>query len=341
MKPPSDLYSLHRLTLTAPGEFLFAALSVSLPGLSRHMAREAIMAGLVELDGRPAREPKLVLPESGQVTVDLRHGIKRALIARIHDVAAPTGKPFTILYDDADVLVVDKSAGILSAPNPSKGTGEPPERGHLPELIRRAFRKQGRELNYLGVVHRLDKDTSGCICFGLTREAQRMLSAQFASHAAGRTYRCLVMGQPRNDRDTLRSKLGHGDDGRRTVVDEDEAGKESVTHFTVLRRMQQGSELEVTLETGRTHQIRVTLADIGCPVYGDKIYSFRPRKNQVPPPRAPRLMLHAAELAFDHPRSGARITTTAPIPPEFTEFAQVMDTELALGTRSPTRRPRS
>jgi 23S rRNA pseudouridine1911/1915/1917 synthase len=314
---------------------------VALPDLSRRKARETIMAGLVKLDGRLVLEPKTELGDKAKLEVDLRHGLKRALQARIHDTAAPAGKPFNILYDDADLLIVDKTAGILSAPTRSKGIGEAKERGHLPELIRRAFRKQGRELNFLGVVHRLDKDTSGCICFALTKDAQRILSAQFAGQAAGRTYRAIVMGQPRNDRDTLRNKLGRGEDGRRAVVEEDEEGKDSVTNFTVLRRFAQGSELEVTLETGRTHQIRVTLADIACPVYGDRIYAFKPRKNQPLPPKAPRLMLHATELSLDHPVSGKRIIAKAPLPVEFAEFCKQIDVPLVAKPTpwSPTARP--
>ena len=158
--------------------------------------------------------------------------------------------------------------------------------------------------------------------YALTRDAQRMLHGQFATHSAGRTYRAIVMGQPRNDRDTLNSKLGRGEDGRRAVVEEDDEGKDSITHFTVLNRYAQGAELEVVLETGRTHQIRVTLADIACPVYGDNVYAFKPRKNQVFGPRSPRLMLHAEELSFDHPSTGKRITVKAPIPAAFAEFIE-------------------
>jgi 23S rRNA pseudouridine1911/1915/1917 synthase len=318
----TDLYSLHTFPLTAPGEHLFAALSAAVPGLSRIKAREAIMGGLVKLDGRIIREAKTELGASHQVELDLRHGIKRALHTRLGRETAPVGQPFTILYQDTQVLVVDKTAGIVSAPGQSKGTGEPPERGHLPELIRRALRKRQAEIDYLGVVHRLDKDTSGCIIFALTRDAQRMLHGQFATHTAGRTYRALVMGQPRNDRDTLNSKLGRGEDGRRTVVEDDEEGKDSITHFTVLNRYAQGAELEVVLETGRTHQIRVTLADIACPVYGDNVYAFKPRKNQSFGPRSPRLMLHAEELSFDHPSTGKRISVKAPIPAAFGEFIE-------------------
>ena len=318
----TDLYSLHTFPLTAPGEHLFAALSAAVPGLTRVKARESVMGGLVKLDGRIIREPKTELNAQHQVELDLRHGIKKALHTRLGRKVATVGQPFTILYQDTQVIVVDKTAGILSAPGQSKGTGEAPERGHLPELIRRALRKREAEIDYLGVVHRLDKDTSGCIIFALTRDAQRMLHGQFATHSAGRTYRAIVMGQPRNDRDTLNSKMGRGEDGRRAVVEDDEEGKDSITHFTVLNRYAQGAELEVVLETGRTHQIRVTLADIACPVYGDNVYAFKPRKNQVFGPRSPRLMLHAEELSFDHPSTGKRITVKAPIPPAFAEFIE-------------------
>ncbi len=320
----SDLYQLHRLTVTAPGEALFAALAAQVQGLSRHQAREAIMGGLVKIDGEVVLDVKTPLGAKAKIELDLRHGIKRALRTRIHDLA-PAGKPFTILYEDRQVLVVDKAPGVLSAPSKSRGLGEGPERGHLPELIRRAIRRQQRELDFLGVVHRLDKDTSGCICFGLTRDAQRALSAQFAGQAAGRIYRAITMGQPRRDEDRLEGRLGRGEDGRRAVVEEDEDGKESVTSFRVLRRMVQGAELQVALETGRTHQIRIMLADIACPVYGDRLYGFRPRKGQPLPPKAPRLMLHAEELAFDHPLTGKRITVNAPLPPEFASFATTLD----------------
>lgn len=320
----TDIYTLHHLTLTAPGEHLFSALAAAIPGLTRVKAREAIMGGLVKLDGRIIREAKTELGASHKTELDLRHGIKRALHARLGRDAAPTGQPFTILYQDNQVIVVNKTAGVLSAPTKAKGIGEKPERGHLPELLRRALRKRGSEIDYLGVVHRLDKETSGCIVFALTREAQRILHGQFAVHTAGRTYRVMVMGQPRRDVDTIRGKLGRGEDGKRAVVEDDEEGKDSVTHFTVLNRYAQGAELEVRLETGRTHQIRVTLYDIACPVYGDRVYAWKPRKNQALPPRAPRLMLHAAELAFDHPATGKRITVKAPIPTEFAEFAEVI-----------------
>ncbi len=319
-----ELLKLHRLSLNRPGEHLFAVLAETIPGLTRSQARQAIVAGLVSLDGIPIREAKTPLPERVKVAVDLRHGIRRILNAQLKGDGAPKGKPFEILYEDQYLVVVDKAAGVLSAPIPSKGTGEKTTREHLPAFIRRAMTKRGREVGYIGIVHRLDKETSGCIVFALTREAQRLLSEQFAGHAAGRTYRAIVFNGPRNDEDELHQRIGRGDDGRRSMVEEDTPGKDTVTRFKVVQRHPKGTELEVDLETGRTHQIRVAFSDIGCPVAGDRVYGWRPRGDQLPPPRAPRLMLHAHRLVFDHPMTGKRVEVQAPIPQEFADFVQAL-----------------
>ncbi len=332
----TELYALHRIALPANAGPLFEAVSAALSGLSRRQARETVSAGLVKVDGLTVLEPKHALPDHKvRIEVDLRHGIKAPLRARIHAEVAPSVKPFTILHEDSSVIVLNKASGIVSAPTHKPGSRAlgAVERGHVPELLRRAFRKQGRDLKFIGVVHRLDKDTSGCLCFALTREAQRLLSIQFSSHAAARTYRCYTKRSPREDADTIRAALGHGEDGKRAVVDDDEPGKESVTHFKVLRRFAQagidrGAELEVDLETGRTHQIRVTLGSIGCPVYGDRVYGERMRtrldEEAKPPPKAPRLMLHAHRLALDHPLTGERLVVTAPLPPDFVDFAKLL-----------------
>lgn len=328
----AELYSLHRLTLAAQDEPLFAALANAIPGLSRHRARMAVSGGLVKVGGSTVIEPKHPLTAASKVECDLRHGIKAAFHARVHENVVPNEKPFTIVFQDSQVVVVDKAAGLVSAPTQKPGLGTKPERGHVPELLRRVYRKRGEDLRFIGVVHRLDKETSGCLCFGLTREAQRLLSTQFASHAAGRAYRCLTVRTPRKDEDTLRGSLGRRLDGRRTLVSDEDAGKEMITHFRVLRKFTAkdgrdlGAELEVRLETGRTHQIRVSLAAIGCPVYGDTVYGLtgRAARESAPAPKAPRMMLHAHLLAFDHPTSGERVEVVAPIPAAFDEFARLL-----------------
>ena len=425
--PAAELYTLHRLTIALPGAALFAGLAASIPGLSRHQARLAIAAGLVRVDGAPAMMPMATLGEKAAVEVDLRHGIRKAVLARKHQEPAPTERPFNILYEDEQIVVVDKTAGVVSAPM-EKG-----ERGHVPELLRRAWRKREREVRFLGVVHRLDKETSGCLVFALTRDAQRQLAAQFASHAAGRQYRCLVGGVPRRDHDTIRGRIAHGMYGRRVLLKDDQAGlipdkegdaendgrpdrrrpgrgrlhqrqadddgqsdggdrrggrrdaranrhytmhhrparaeldadddmddedmdgeeaedndvdrdggrgKSAVTHFKTVRRYARAAELEVQLETGRTHQIRVSLAAIGCPVLGDRVYGFRGddrrlRPGEEPLPTPPRMLLHAERLELDHPATGQRMVFTAPVPTVFAEYAQVLAADQA-----PAPRPR-
>jgi len=322
------LHSLHRLTISDPGQFLFAAVAAKLPELSRHQARQAVMAGLVTLAGQIEIRPKAVLGAHALVTVDLRQGIRTPFVSRGHAQPGPTERPFTILHHDMALVVLDKLAGIISAPS-ARG-----ERGHLPELVRRTLRKQGEAPAYIGVVHRLDKETSGCICFALRRDVQPLIAAQFADHSARRVYRCLVQGQPRKDQDTIQGSLAHGKFGRRVLLQDEEAdgrpGKEAVTHFKVLRRHDRVAELEVELETGRTHQIRVSLAAIGCPVLGDKVYGFRGAdrtllKGQRPLPGSPRLMLHAHTLELAHPGSLKRMLFTAPMPEAFAAYLRLLD----------------
>jgi 23S rRNA pseudouridine1911/1915/1917 synthase len=329
----ADIYTLHKLSIDDPGAPLFAAIATAIPGLSRHQARLAVAAGLVKVQGQVERGAKVELPAKARVEVDLRHGVRKPFLAKVHKAPAPNDKPFTILHQDDALVIVDKVAGVLSAPS-ARG-----ERGHVPELLRRALRKRGQEPRFLGVVHRLDQDTSGCLCVALTREAQRLLQAQFAEHTAARAYRCLVHGAPRKDEDTLAGKIAHGRYGRRVLLkpgdeDEEDRGKEAVTRFRVLRRFKRGdrdraAELEVELETGRTHQIRVSLAAIGCPVIGDHVYGFRGedrslRPGDQPLPRPPRLLLHAWKLALDHPVTGDRIEVEAPLPTAFADYARLI-----------------
>jgi len=321
------LHSLHRLTIIDPGQFLFAAVASALPELSRHQARQAVMAGLVTVAGQVEIRPKAVLGERAQLTIDLRQGIRRPFVSRGHAQPGPTERPFTILHQDMAMVVLDKLAGIISAPS-ARG-----ERGHLPELLRRTLRKRDQAPGYIGVVHRLDKETSGCICFALRRDIQPLLAAQFADHSARRVYRCIVQGQPRKDRDTIAGNLAHGKFGRRVLLQDEEAegrpGKEAVTHFTVLKRHERVCELDVELETGRTHQIRVSLAAIGCPVLGDKVYGFRGAdrsllKGQRALPISPRLMLHAHTLELAHPGSLKRMLFTAPMPEAFAAYLRLL-----------------
>lgn len=309
---PQDLYSLHRLRLPTAGQPVFEALAANVPGLTRSQARKALVAGLVKLAGKPVSDPRATVPSAGVAAeLDLRHGV-RSTYVRVRHGAAPLEQTLDlgILHLDEQMCVVDKPSGLASVPPPAGHTERKVH--HVGEVLRRQLRKQGREAGFLGVVHRLDLDTSGCIAVALTREAQRMLAAQFAGTSAVRTYRCVVAGNPRHDADEIRGKQGRGEDGRRALVDEDEPGVEAVTRYKVLRRFAHAAELEVELGTGRTHQVRVALAAIGCPVLGDRVYA-----KGNPMARAARLMLHAHTLEVDHPRTGSRLRVESPLPALF------------------------
>jgi 23S rRNA-/tRNA-specific pseudouridylate synthase len=339
------LNRLHELTLAAAGQPIFAILAGAIEGLSRQQARRAISAGLLTLDGKLCNDPAAV-PAAGALAarLDLRQGIRTVWLRTKHGGEVSGVPPFTVLHADPDLLIVDKAAGIVSSPDPSAPGG------HLAELIRRRW-KPAAEAGFIGMVHRLDRETSGCICFALNRDAQRILGAQFAGEAAVRTYRCLVATAPVASAGEVSGRQGRGRDGRRALITgprtppepadpdapaadpvADGPGVEAVTHWRVLRRFPDGSaELEVHLGTGRTHQIRVAMAAIGCPIWGDRVYA-----RGAVAARGGRLMLHAIALAVDHPREGRRIEAKAPIPPAYAAF--VSELEQSLKTRPRTSR---
>ncbi len=313
----SSLQRLHRVRLPTAGQPVFEALAANVPGLSRSQARKALIAGLVTLAGKPLSDPRATVPADGiTADLDLRHGV-RSTYVRVRHGSVPLEQTLDlgILHLDEQLCVVDKPSGLASVPPPAGHTDR--KIHHVGEVLRRQLRKQGREAGFIGVVHRLDLDTSGCLVVALTRESQRMLAAQFAGTSAVRTYRCVVGGNPRYDADEIRGKQGRGDDGRRAMVDADEPGVEAVTRYKVLRRFARNAELEVELGTGRTHQVRVALAAIGCPVMGDRVYA-RGHSDA----RAPRLMLHAFSLEVDHPRTGVRLRVESPLPQLFRQVVE-------------------
>jgi 23S rRNA pseudouridine1911/1915/1917 synthase len=299
----SDPYRLHDLRVTGDERPCHAIITEAIDGLAGNKVRQAIVLGLVTVDDQPWHHPTEPLPAGEhRVQVDLRQGLKKASRGgRDANV-----QPFTIAYEDEYLVVVNKAAGILSAPTHSD------EHGHVPELLRKYWRSRDRATPYIGVVHRIDQATSGCLCFALDRKVQPLLAQQFASHVAERRYHCLVAGHPKHNADTLTGRIGRDHRGRRAVVTAGAPGKEAITHFEVLEKLHQAALVAVRLETGRTHQIRVHLSSIGCPVLGDPVYG--PQRDPVP---APRLMLHARELLLDHPMTGERVHVETDLPAVF------------------------
>lgn len=225
----------------------------------------------------------------------------------------PDFDPARVLYEDADLLAVDKPEGVPSQ------AADPAHPDDLPHRLRRflAARDGGRP--YLGIHQRLDQDTSGVVLYAKAKRANASLARQMEGRTVDKRYVALVEGWKGSDR-RLEHRLARGRDGRsRPVGRGDRRGKRAVTHARLLRRRGHRALLELRIETGRTHQIRVQLAAVGAPVAGDRIYGGA---------RAPRLMLHARALSLDHPITGEALTVEAPLPAGFEAWLEGRDAPL-------------
>jgi 23S rRNA pseudouridine1911/1915/1917 synthase len=245
--------------------------------------------------------------------------------------------PLQILFEDADLLVINKPAGISMHP----GAGN---RAHTiaNAVVQHVGVKQRAvgEGDRPGIVHRLDKDTTGVVVIAKSTPVHAALAAQFAERSIDRSYRALVFTTPRAKRPVQSSDHGEisGPIGRhptkRTLMAISAKGKEAVTEWKVLERFTYGTLLECRLQTGRTHQIRVHMESIGCPVIGDSTYgdfSNLPPQLREAAEAFGRQALHAATLSFTHPSSGERLSFTAPLPDD---FQKLLDAFQAYGAAS-------
>jgi 23S rRNA pseudouridine1911/1915/1917 synthase len=215
-----------------------------------------------------------------------------------------------VLHEDEHVIVVDKPAGLLTVPSAPGMHDEDTALRRVRDYARRRTPRGG----YAERVHRLDRDTSGAIVFALSREARAALIQTFRRHHVERRYIAIVEGVPKGESGTVDVPLREAwVSGRRGVARPGEEGRSARTRWRVLERLAGAALLEVELETGRQHQIRVHLAHVGLPILGDPVYG-RPDRGRAP---ARRPMLHAARLAFAHPITGERIDVRCPPPPDF------------------------
>lgn len=215
----------------------------------------------------------------------------------------------TIVFEDKQVAVIDKPAGVSSVPYESG------ERGTAMDLLRDAWRlrRTRRATAPIFVVHRLDRATSGLMVFALSKPAERALARQFREHTAHRTYLCVAHGAVHPAR--IESYLvGDRGDRLRGSSRTPGRGKRAVTHVRPIERLAGATLCEVTLETGRTHQIRIHLSERGHPVVGDPVYTRDFARDGTPVLPARRLLLHASTLAFVHPATGEALRFEAPLP---------------------------
>ncbi|MFZ5468422.1 MAG: RluA family pseudouridine synthase [Myxococcota bacterium] len=299
----------------AKGTRLDHYLRAALLGLSRARIQRLIDEQRVEVDGQPAKASrKLKGGEEVRVTVPA----PKAPSA----VAQPL--PLRILFQDADLVVVDKAAGMVV--HPAAGNWE----GTLVNALLFQIKDLAGVGDQLrpGLVHRLDKDTSGCLVVAKNDQALAGLQAAFKSRKVVKTYLALVHGQPR-EAGTFRTLYGRHPVHRKRFTGKVKEGKPAVTHFEVRERFDGAALLEVRLETGRTHQIRVHLAEAGHPLLGDALYGGAkrgPKNVREAMAALGRQALHAWRLAFDHPRTGERLFFEAEPPEDFQRALKVLRT---------------
>jgi 23S rRNA pseudouridine1911/1915/1917 synthase len=282
---------VHSVSAASP---LDRALRGIFAGASWNQVRGLVESGKVAVNGTVVREPSHAVNAGSEVTVSMR--ARRA--------KGPELPPELMVHVDSQVVVVRKPAGISTVPYDENETGT------LSELVQAALRRGGGPQAEVGIVHRIDKDTSGLVVFARTLTAKRHLKQQFRVHSVQRRYLALAHGDVAPG--TLRSRLVRDrGDGRRGSTDNSTLGRDAITHVRVLERLDGATLLECRLETGRTHQIRIHLAEEGHPLLGERVYSKNFRGRVI---SAPRLMLHAFELGFEHPTTGAPLHFEQPMP---------------------------
>ena len=297
-------------------------LSSRLPALSRSRLQALIQAGDVRLNGLVVTDPARRVKKGDVCAV----AIPPPAPAR----PEPQAMPLSVLYEDAHLIVIDKPKGLTVHPAPGHASGT---------LVNALIAHCGASLSGIGgvrrpgIVHRLDKDTTGLLVAAKTDRAHRGLSEQFAMHGADgrleRAYQAVVWGAPERSRGTIATSLARSAANRTKMsVVAEGRGRHAVTRYEVLERFASGaakpaaSLLRLVLETGRTHQIRVHLAHVGHPLLGDMTYGagFKasarnlPRQAQAALDILGRQALHAAELSFVHPATGKRLEFVSPLP---------------------------
>lgn len=289
------------LTRTAdrPGERADAFLARVVPDLTRSAAQRLLEAGAVRLAGRPVRKNYRTAP-GDVLEVDIPAPQPVDLV--------PQDIPLDIVYEDGDVIVVNKPVGMVVHPAPGHSDGT---------LVNALLYHCGNTLSGIngtlrpGIVHRIDRDTSGLIIAAKNDAAHLALAAQLADHTLARTYECLSVGSFRQDSGTVDAPIGRSRSDRKKMAVV-AGGRPAITHWEVLARYPGVTHLRCRLETGRTHQIRVHLAYIGHPILGDTVYG-----NRKPVPGLTGQCLHATGLRFLHPRTGRPVELTCPRPEEF------------------------
>jgi 23S rRNA pseudouridine1911/1915/1917 synthase len=290
-------------TAEEPAARLDTCLAARFSGHSRSRIQDWIRAGQVLVNGRPAK-PRQPVARGDQISV--------AIPEPVPAHAVPEPIPLAVLFEDRHLVVIDKPSGLVVHPAAGHPTGT---------LVNALLHHCGTlaavgGIQRPGIVHRLDKDTSGCIVVAKDDATHRSLMTQFARRSAVKLYLAVSLPAPRPPYGAVFTHIGrHPVNRLKMAVVTPPAGKPAITGYQVLAEdpLDRTALVVCRLFTGRTHQIRVHMLHLGAPLLGDPIYARPPRQPVAPG----RLMLHAWHLEFDHPHAGNRVRVTAPIPPEF------------------------
>ncbi|MBR3561241.1 MAG: RluA family pseudouridine synthase [Oscillospiraceae bacterium] len=294
-------------TETGNGKRLDAFLAEAIEGVTRSAAARLIEDGAVLVDGKLAsKSSKLTGAETVTVTLPEPEPID----------AVPQNIPLSVVYEDGDVIVVNKPSGLVVHPAPGHPDGT---------LVNALLYHCGDSLSGVGgalrpgIVHRIDRDTSGLIIAAKNDLAHQSLAEQLKTHRLARTYESICVGNLREDSGTVDAPIARDprDRKRMAVV---AGGRDAVTHWEVIARYPGYTHVRCKLETGRTHQIRVHMAYLGHPILGDTVYGAK-----KPVPGLTGQCLHAVALRFQHPRTGEAVELSCPLPDEFTAMLRKID----------------
>lgn len=294
-----------RLTADREGERADSFLARAVPELTRSAAQKLLERGAAGSKGKKLRKNDR-LAAGQEVEVELPSPEPVEIL--------PQNIPLDVVYEDGDVIVVNKPVGLVVHPAPGHPDGT---------LVNALLYHCGDSLSGIngelrpGIVHRIDRDTSGLIIAAKNDAAHQALSAQLQDHTLARTYEAVVVGNLREDRGTVDAPIGRHHTDRKKMAVTDRGGRAAVTHWEVLERFQGFTHVRCRLETGRTHQIRVHMAHLGHPICGDTVYGAR-----KPVPGLTGQCLHAVGLRFIHPRTGEAVELSCPLSDAFTALLE-------------------
>jgi 23S rRNA pseudouridine1911/1915/1917 synthase len=305
-----------RLEPAHAGWRLDRALAAAVPTMSRERLKALIRGGAVEAEGKALRDPA--------IKVRGEEALRIAVPEPRQAQNEPQDIPLNIVFEDEHLLVVDKPAGLVVHPAAGNLDGT---------LVNALLHHCAGKLSGIGgvarpgIVHRIDKDTSGLLVVAKTDVAHEGLSKQFAAHSIDRRYLAIVNGVPKNSEGVVDAPLARSATNRKKIaIVEGGRGKRAVTHWKRLDVLADAALVECRLETGRTHQVRVHMASIGHPLVGDPVYgrSGKTHGKILKDLQFHRQALHAAELGFTHPVTKHRLSFTSPMPPDMQELFKAL-----------------